>query len=181
MERCGPTRPACRDDRAPARFFCPITLAIMVNPMADSAGQCFERSAILEWLWFGDGSDNKNSTTGSHPLTRQPLHPDQLSEDEQLRQEIEEWRLRHSIPAERSEEKDEDEDDSETFFDDCENFDEDQMGMQQQEVRSSPLECRNCETFWLPTRLSELRNKVLRERKEWVLERERRRFKTMKV
>ena len=80
----------------PQHFVCPITLEVMDHPMAAPDGRRFERSAIMEWLYFG---------TGTCPLTRRPLHPQQLREDLKLKEEIQAWRSEHDVS--KHDEKDE--------------------------------------------------------------------------
>ncbi|CAB9501903.1 Ubox [Seminavis robusta] len=102
----GETNKACAMG-TPPQFVCPITMEPMRYPMRAPGGCCFERAAILEWLYFGSNA--------CHPLTRQPLHPDQLEADGELRQAIETWRRQHGVPCDTEEEE---EDDDDEFFSD---------------------------------------------------------------
>lgn len=56
-------RPSCSMDTIPSSFTCPLTMEVMVDPVLDTEGNSYERSAICQWL--------KQSRTS--PLSRQPL------------------------------------------------------------------------------------------------------------
>ena len=68
---------------APEHFYCPLNLEIMEDPVQSrSSGQTFERQAILEWIFAG------NATC---PLTRKPLRPANLVDNDELYDEISVW------------------------------------------------------------------------------------------
>jgi U-box domain len=73
----------------PSEFLCPITMEIMVNPMATRHGQNFEKSAIVAWLRQG---------SNVCPLTRQPLKISDLIHNNFLAATIQLWRSVHGIP-----------------------------------------------------------------------------------
>ena len=66
----------------PPEFECPITLAIMNDPVIGDDGQTYERSAIEHWL-----SDPRNN--GRSPITRSPMHLDSLRTNFALKSQIE--------------------------------------------------------------------------------------------
>lgn len=61
---------------------CPLTLALMQDPVVTPEGHSFERSAIETWL-------QQNSVS---PITRTPLTSEMLAPNFSLRSAIEEWR-----------------------------------------------------------------------------------------
>ena len=65
----------------PARFFCPITTELMVDPVMDCHGHNFERASILDWL----GRSNVC------PLSREVIVKELLFPNLALREEISEW------------------------------------------------------------------------------------------
>lgn len=70
---------------APENFLCPLTLQVMKEPVKHvRTGHTYEKSAILEWLFLHGKA--------TCPLTRQPLHPSQLTEDEELGRRIRAWK-----------------------------------------------------------------------------------------
>jgi U-box domain len=69
-------------DIIPNEFVCPITMEIMVHPVATRYGQNFERSALVAWL--DQGSDEC-------PLTRRPLRMRDLINNYHLAQQIRQW------------------------------------------------------------------------------------------
>uniref|UniRef100_A0A6P3ZXK7 RING-type E3 ubiquitin transferase n=1 Tax=Ziziphus jujuba TaxID=326968 RepID=A0A6P3ZXK7_ZIZJJ len=71
-----------------ARFRCPITQNIMVDPVETSSGQTFERSAIEKC--FAEGNT-------LCPITMLPLDTSVLRPNKTLRQSIEEWKERNTI------------------------------------------------------------------------------------
>lgn len=71
------------DASCPEDFICPLTLAIMNDPVMDRTGRSFERSAILEWMACG------NFTC---PLTRRSLHLHDLVTNHGLQLRIQTWR-----------------------------------------------------------------------------------------
>jgi U-box domain len=74
----------------PPEFTCPITMELMVHPLATKHGPNFERSAIVAWLRQG---------SGECPLTRKPLTMSDLIHNNFLATEIAQWRTMHGIPA----------------------------------------------------------------------------------
>ncbi|CAB9518267.1 Putative E3 ubiquitin-protein ligase LIN [Seminavis robusta] len=70
---------------APRRFVCPLTLDVMENPVTNKeTGKTYEKKAILEWVYL-----HGHATC---PLTRKPLHPSDLQEDDVLQYEISQWK-----------------------------------------------------------------------------------------
>jgi U-box domain len=70
-------------DNIPTEFVCPITMEIMVHPVATRYGQNFERSALVAWL--DQGADEC-------PLTRKPLRMRDLINNHHLAQKIRSWK-----------------------------------------------------------------------------------------
>eukprot|EP01013_Petalomonas_cantuscygni_P014617 TRINITY_DN2999_c0_g1_i1.p1 TRINITY_DN2999_c0_g1~~TRINITY_DN2999_c0_g1_i1.p1 ORF type:complete len:528 (-),score=65.87 TRINITY_DN2999_c0_g1_i1:154-1737(-) len=68
----------------PERYLCPITQELMSDPVMDTEGHNFERSAIEQWL----------STHSECPLSREPLSKDSLFPNRSLKEGIEEFRAR---------------------------------------------------------------------------------------
>jgi hypothetical protein len=66
----------------PPEFECPITLAIMTDPVIGDDNQTYERSAIQHWL-----SDSRNQ--GRSPITRAPMRIDTLRPNFALKSQIE--------------------------------------------------------------------------------------------
>lgn len=76
---------------APESFYCPLTLEIMEDPVqCKETGHTFEREAIFEWMWGG------NATC---PLTRKPLRPADLVENEELCNAISVWKQIRDMEA----------------------------------------------------------------------------------
>ncbi|CAB9517735.1 Putative E3 ubiquitin-protein ligase LIN [Seminavis robusta] len=75
---------------APEHFVCPISMVVMSHPVKTENGHVFERSAIMEWIYFGKATC---------PLSREPLHPSKIVPDAELEEEIKQWRLENNIPA----------------------------------------------------------------------------------
>ncbi|XP_041009852.1 U-box domain-containing protein 44-like isoform X1 [Juglans microcarpa x Juglans regia] len=69
-------------------FYCPITLAVMVDPVETSSCRTFERSAIEKW--YAEGNN-------LCPLTMIPVNTSVLKPNKTLRQSIEEWKNRNTI------------------------------------------------------------------------------------
>lgn len=67
------------DDRYPNSFFCPITTAIMRDPVVDREGNSYEREAIERWL------QRKHTS----PVTRRPLNTGDLIPNRALKDAIE--------------------------------------------------------------------------------------------
>jgi len=74
----------------PEQFLCPITQAVMVNPVVDPDGNSFERLAIIKWLETNDTS----------PITRKPLRADQLVPNRALQAAITTWQSEVSASGE---------------------------------------------------------------------------------
>jgi hypothetical protein len=74
-------------DRAVARaapppdFLCPITLAVMRDPVAAADGRAYDRSAIAEWL----------ARRRTSPLTNCAMPSARLASDDALRRRIDLW------------------------------------------------------------------------------------------
>ena len=69
----------------PRDFVCPISMTLMDNPVrSKKTNQCFEREAIMNWIYRG------NIVC---PLTRTPLHPDDLELDTELQAKILKWKI----------------------------------------------------------------------------------------
>ncbi|CAB9527801.1 Putative E3 ubiquitin-protein ligase LIN [Seminavis robusta] len=91
----------------PDHFVCPLTLEVMRFPYRDaSSGRCYERSAILEWIWFG------NATC---PMTRAPLRPSNFSLDRSLLLKIWEWKKDNNLLITVDDKEDTHEEDDEDF------------------------------------------------------------------
>ena len=65
---------------------CPITQEYMKNPVLAPSGNYYEKDAILEWI----------KIRGNDPLTREPLSPDMLIEDNDYRNAIIEFRKKNN-------------------------------------------------------------------------------------
>lgn len=63
----------------PDDFYCPITGELMKEPVSDTEGFSYEKSAILQWL----------QTNHTSPLTRNTLHPSDLTNNLSLKKSIE--------------------------------------------------------------------------------------------
>lgn len=68
-------------------FFCPITRAVMEDPVVDPEGNSYERHAIEEWI----------RQSGRSPITRTILSIDDLRPNRALKDTIDQHR--HSIPS----------------------------------------------------------------------------------
>jgi hypothetical protein len=75
------------DETDNSEFFCPITCAVMEDPVIDPDGNSYERKAIEEWL----------TRHAVSPITRNALSADQLIPNRALRASIE--RDRSTIPT----------------------------------------------------------------------------------
>jgi hypothetical protein len=76
----------------PPEFECPITLAIMNDPVIGDDGQTYERSAIEHWL-----SDPRNN--GRSPITRSPMRLDTLRTNFALKSQIERFLSQGTVAA----------------------------------------------------------------------------------
>ena len=70
------------EDHVPSWFLCPITLAVMADPVMASDGQSYDRVAIT--TWFNSGRDTS-------PVTNLPLRDRTLLPNHALRNAIEEY------------------------------------------------------------------------------------------
>ena len=66
-------------------YYCPLTLNLMKDPVLDRCGHCFDREAILPWL----------SQHECCPISRKPLHPNDLMDAVALKERIEQWKEGH--------------------------------------------------------------------------------------
>jgi len=57
-------------NEVPAEFRCPITMAVMKDPVVAADGHTYERSAIESWL-----RQRKVSPLTNSPMTAKPLTP----------------------------------------------------------------------------------------------------------
>ena len=78
------------DNDSNESFYCPITGALMVDPVIDTDGNTWERSAIAEWI----------TRRGLSPITRNSLSVDELVPNRALKDAID--RERNSLAAARS-------------------------------------------------------------------------------
>jgi len=83
---------AASELETPEHFICPITLAVMREPMMDRHGHTFEAFAIAKWL-----SHNRRC-----PINRKPLWPDFLRPNLTLHTEIDEWRRHVEVLTQNS-------------------------------------------------------------------------------
>ena len=79
--------PICNEAKRPSHaplnaFLCPITQAVMEDPVILEDGFSYEREAITQWL-------QKNPVS---PSTNQPVDPKVMIENRLLRTLIHEWR-----------------------------------------------------------------------------------------
>jgi U-box domain len=63
-------------------YYCPLTLNLMKDPVLDRCGHCFDRDAITTWLQVHEMC----------PISRKPLHPQDLMEAVALKERIEQWK-----------------------------------------------------------------------------------------
>ena len=80
--RLPPAKPIDDECNWPAAFLCPITQAVFIDPVATPEGHSFEREAIETWL----------ATQATDPLTRKPLHPNQLYANRTLQEAVRQLR-----------------------------------------------------------------------------------------
>lgn len=78
-------RSSSSSSEPPAYFICPITSAVMSDPVVAPDGFTYERSAIAQWLQVARACRS--------PMTNQPMEPI-LVPNHSLRSSILEWRLR---------------------------------------------------------------------------------------
>ena len=73
----------------PQEFICPISMSVMNYPLRNQkTGHHFERETIMEWLYRGNTQC---------PLTRQPMHPDDLVLDRELQATILKWKMMQAM------------------------------------------------------------------------------------
>ena len=75
------------EDDLPDSFFCPLTYQLMIDPVMDTEGNTYERSAIEDWL-------NRNPTS---PISRSPLQIKDLLPNRALKEAIEKMRQETGI------------------------------------------------------------------------------------
>jgi hypothetical protein len=66
----------------PPEYICPITCVMMVEPLKDVDGHCFEKSAITQWL----------TEHGTCPISRRKMHVCSLRSDVEMKNRIEKWK-----------------------------------------------------------------------------------------
>lgn len=126
------------DSDIPPHMICPISLEIMKRPYLNKVtGQNYSEE-IFRWCYFADKP--------TCPLTRQPLHPSDLVENKRLKREIALWRRTNRLLTEAQ---------KILYFDDDIEDDEDEM---------QPNYVYNRIQATSPTRIRELRDKILKQR-----------------
>ena len=65
----------------PRHFLCPISQALLIDPVIDGEGNVYERTVILRWL-----------VLGVSPITGNPLCVSDLRDDDLLRRQIDRWK-----------------------------------------------------------------------------------------
>jgi hypothetical protein len=80
----------------PSEFICPITLEVMSHPVKTPWGIHYDRKAAHAWLKNG---------SNTCPLTRRPLHKNDLVLDLVLKDKIEFWTWANHIPDARKKSK----------------------------------------------------------------------------
>lgn len=75
------------EPKPPDQYICPITNAVMTNPMVDSDGICYEKDAILNYL-------KQNNSLGPHG---KPIQKSALSMNHKLKTEIAYWKRENGI------------------------------------------------------------------------------------
>jgi U-box domain len=99
---------SCSVNSPPEEFICPISMSVMTNPLRHKkTGHVFERASIMNWIFLG------NLVC---PLTRQPLHTDDLVLDSVLQAKILEWKISQNF-QESVADLDDDSDFEDTFND----------------------------------------------------------------
>lgn len=117
-------------------------MSVMEVPVYDRrSGIIFERSAILEWIYFG------NATC---PLTRKPLTTRDLARDFKLQREISEWRKEHcpELVADSDSDSDREPDD--------------------EDEEDIPVRTETAAPDRNQARLGDIRSRVLLKRKQWI-------------
>ena len=72
----------------PDHYVCPLTQEIMTHPVMTKYGHNFEKTALTQWL---------NRGNDTCPLTRQPLHLQDIISNRSLEQQIVGWRKLHGM------------------------------------------------------------------------------------
>ena len=160
----------------PEEFICPISMSVMIHPLrCTKTGHHFERETIMEWLYRGNTKC---------PLTRQPLHTDDLVPDRQLQAKILKWKLLENFQDSMASgfgnideaESDSDDDDFDSAFEDIlEITDRFRTASITQQQRQQTLVAVSTNTA-TPTaardassnRLTDLRLRVLQRREERI-------------
>ena len=65
-----------------AKYLCPITNEVMVEPVVDALGNTYDRDAIQKWL----------ETNDKDPLTNEPLPDKNLNPNKAIKAEIIEYK-----------------------------------------------------------------------------------------
>jgi hypothetical protein len=77
----------------PSDFICPITLEQMKFPMITRYGHSYERDAIVEWIYEGNGFC---------PMTRHPLKLFDIVANHTLQEKIQSWQRENNIDLSES-------------------------------------------------------------------------------
>jgi hypothetical protein len=72
----------------PDEYICPLTLELMRDPVMTKYGNSYERSAILKWVACGNDRC---------PLTRRPLHLNDIVTNHQLRSKIRQFQKDNNL------------------------------------------------------------------------------------
>lgn len=73
----------------PAEYLCPITNDVMRDPVIDSEGHTYERTAIVQWL----------QTNPRSPITRKPMTVADLKPNRALAEAIDRWQQTTPLPS----------------------------------------------------------------------------------
>ena len=76
--------------RAPASFYCPISMELMADPVVVATGHTYDRRCIERWLGAGHGTC---------PATGARLRHLELTPNFALRDAVAEWALREGVPV----------------------------------------------------------------------------------
>eukprot|EP01028_Stygiella_incarcerata_P004420 TRINITY_DN1966_c0_g1_i3.p1 TRINITY_DN1966_c0_g1~~TRINITY_DN1966_c0_g1_i3.p1 ORF type:complete len:136 (-),score=33.01 TRINITY_DN1966_c0_g1_i3:134-541(-) len=83
-------------DSVPDEFLCPITRAVMIDPVVTMDGHTYDRDAIARWLQDSDRS----------PMTNRPLSSKQLIPNLTLKKVIDDFQYRRALQAARNRKRD---------------------------------------------------------------------------
>lgn len=72
----------------PSEFMCPISFKIMKDPVQSTYGQSYEKYYIMKWL----------RSHNTCPFSRKPLNSKQLKPNDELREQIEAWKISLASP-----------------------------------------------------------------------------------